>query len=374
MVLMPMRYKHYLKNNIMKKYLLIGLIILVIGSMVIIPMVRNSSSNDTEYDSSLPSEFTFEQNLAIRYNETVELSIQVNQAIQKLELAFGDTILKSWNNPKQGIITLNFNPSMFGIGTKPISLISKLTNGTSVNDNRMVRVLSDIVPNIWTAKIKRAYPHSTTHYTQGLEFLNNDLYEGTGQYGSSKITKVDLQTGKPDDTKSITLAGNYFGEGITILGNKVYQLTWQEQTCFIYNLPDFKLEKSISYVGEGWGLCNDGKYLIMSNGTERITFRNPETFAIEKTIEVFDNTGPVSQLNELEYIEGKIYANVYTTTKIAVIDPLTGRVESIIEAGILEKEGRGFGDVLNGIAYNDGKIYMTGKNWNKLFEVELVKP
>ena len=358
----------------MKKYLIIGLIILVIGSMVVVPILRNSSTNNVEYDSSIPAEFTFEQNLAIVYNEIVELSVKINQPIQKLELAFGDTILKSWSNPKEGTIKLNFNPSIFGIGTKPISLISTLSNGTSVNDNRMVRVLSDIIPPVWIAKVRHAYPHNSTHYTQGLEFFNNVLFEGTGQYGNSKIAKVDLQTGKPDDNKSITLAGNYFGEGITILNNKVYQLTWQEQTCFIYRLPDFKLEKSISYVGEGWGLCNDGEYLIMSNGTERITFRNPETFAIEKTIEVFDNTGPVSQLNELEYIEGKIYANVYTTTKIAVIDPITGRVESIIDAGLLEKEGRGFGDVLNGIAYNNGKIYMTGKNWNKLFEVELEKP
>ena len=201
-----------------------------------------------------------------------------------------------------------------------------------------------------------------------------NLYEGIGQYGSSKLSQVDLKTGKVNEKLSITLAGDYFGEGITVFNDKIYQLTWEEQTCFVYNKSTFELDKTIPYIGEGWGLCNDGKYLIMSNGSERITFRNPETFAIEKIIEVYDNKGPIQQLNELEYIDGKIYANVYTSNQIVVIDPITGRVEAIIDCSILEKEGRGYGDVLNGIAYNDEKIYMTGKNWNKLFEVNLEKP
>jgi glutamine cyclotransferase len=134
-----------------------------------------------------------------------------------------------------------------------------------------------------------------------------------------------------------------------------------------------QLLKEIPYNGEGWGLCNDGKSIIMSDGTERITFRNPTTFAIERTIEVYDNEGPIDSLNELEYINGKIYANIYTTNKIIIIEPLNGKILSIIDGSEIEAAGRGIGEVMNGIAENNGKIYMTGKNWEKLFEVKIDK-
>lgn len=358
----------------MKKYIILGVIALVIGSMVLIPFFQNKSSEANDFSNELPATFSFKDNLAVTYNEVIELTVSINSnSIKELSLVYGDSILKIWNTPSKDI-TFQFNPSILGIGTKPLSLVMYSEDGIQQNDNRMVRVLSDINPAIWIAKIKEVYPHNTTHYTQGLEFSNGQLYEGIGQYGSSKLSQVDLKTGKVNEKVSITLAGDYFGEGITILNNKIYQLTWEEQTCFVYNQSTFELHKTIPYIGEGWGLCNDGKYLIMSNGSERITFRNPETFAIDRTIEVYDNKGPVQQLNELEYIDGKIYANVYTTNSIVVIDPISGRVEAIIDCSILEKEGRGYGDVLNGIAYKDGEIYMTGKNWNKLFLVNIEKP
>jgi glutamine cyclotransferase len=171
------------------------------------------------------------------------------------------------------------------------------------------------------------------------------------------------------------LDATYFGEGITIFGNAIYQLTWQEQKCFIYNKESLQLEREVSYVGEGWGLCNDGKLLIMSNGTERLTFRNPKTFAVERTIEVYTHQGPVTNLNELEYADGLIYANVWMTNKVAVIDPMSGKVLAEIDATDLVLEGKQSGDVLNGIAYNPTtkKWYMTGKNWPKLFEVMFKK-
>ena len=358
----------------MKKYIILGVIALVIGSMVLIPFFQNKSPQSDDYSSELPATFSFKDNLAVTYNEVIELSILIkSNNIKELSLVYGDSVLKTWNSPSKDI-TFQFNPSILGIGTKPLSLVTYSEDGNQRNDNRMVRVLSDINPAIWIAKINESYPHNTAHYTQGLEFSEGNLYEGIGQYGSSKLSQVDLKTGKVNEKLSITLAGGYFGEGITVFNDKIYQLTWEEQTCFVYNKSTFELDKTIPYIGEGWGLCNDGKYLIMSNGSERITFRNPETFAIEKIIEVYDNKGPIQQLNELEYIDGKIYANVYTSNQIVVIDPITGRVEAIIDCSILEKEGRGYGDVLNGIAYNDEKIYMTGKNWNKLFEVNLEKP
>jgi len=358
----------------MKKYIILGVILLVIGSMVLVPFFQNKKPNTDNYSSELPAKFTFKDNLAVTFNEIIELSVSINsQEIKKLEIIYGDSILKTWKKPSKGI-TFQFNPSLFGIGTKPLSLVAYSNDGDKQNDNRMVRVLSDINPAIWIAKIKKSYPHNTSHYTQGLEFNEGNLYEGIGQYGSSKLSQIDLKTGKVNEKLSITLAGDYFGEGITILNDQVYQLTWDEQTCFVYNKKTFELEKTIPYIGEGWGLCNNGTSLIMSNGSERITFRNPETFAIERTIEVYDNNGPIQQLNELEFIDGKIYANVYTTNSVLVIDPETGRVEAITDCSILEKEGRGYGDVLNGIAHKDGEIYMTGKNWNKLFQVDIEKP
>ena len=358
----------------MKKYIILGVILLVIGSMVLVPFFQIKKPNTDIYSSELPAKFTFKDNLAVTFNEIIELSVSINsQEIKKLEIIYGDSILKTWKKPSKGI-TFQFNPSLFGIGTKPLSLVAYSNDGDKQNDNRMVRVLSDINPAIWIAKIKKSYPHNTSHYTQGLEFNEGNLYEGIGQYGSSKLSQIDLKTGKVNEKLSITLAGDYFGEGITILNDQVYQLTWDEQTCFVYNKKTFELEKTIPYIGEGWGLCNNGTSLIMSNGSERITFRNPETFAIERTIEVYDNNGPIQQLNELEFIDGKIYANVYTTNSVIVIDPETGRVEAITDCSILEKEGRGYGDVLNGIAHKDGEIYMTGKNWNKLFQVDIEKP
>lgn len=152
-------------------------------------------------------------------------------------------------------------------------------------------------------------------------------------------------------------------------------MTWQEQKCFVYNKSTLQIEKDMPYIGEGWGLCNDGTSLIMSNGSERITFRNPETFEIERTIEVYTNQGAVTNLNELEYIDGLIYANVWMTNKVAIIDPLNGKVLAEMDCTTLINEGKGNGDVLNGIAANpkNNKLYLTGKNWMKLFEVKIKK-
>ena len=356
----------------MKKYIIIGLLLLFIGTVVIVPMLKN----DSEEGTTLPATFLFKDNLGSIWDKADELKIQVNtDDIEKLELVYNDSVFKTWTKPK-GILKYMFNASYFGLGTKGLSLVSTLKNGQVVNDDRLVRVLSDITPVVWIADIAATFPHAVSSYTQGLEFNNGILYEGTGQYGESMVGQVNLNSGVVDPNKNIRLDENYFGEGITIFGDQVYQITWKEQKCFIYDKNTMKIKQDISYVGEGWGLCNDGKSLIMSDGSERITFRNPQTFAIERMIEVYDDQGPISKLNELEYIDGMIYANVWMTNKALVIDPATGKVIAIIDASKIEKEGRGMGDVLNGIAYNplSKKIYFTGKNWGKLFEVKFDKP
>ncbi len=355
----------------MKKYLIIGLILVVLGALVVVPMMNNTVPVE---DDEIPAVFAFNDNLATKWDETIQLEIKINNAdVVKLELIYNDSIFKTWNNPK-GKITFPFKAGYYGLGTRDIQLLSTMKDGSTFVDNRMVRVLSDVIPEIWIAEIVSSFPHSATSFTQGLEFNNGILYEGTGQKGLSMVAQVNLTTG--ETIKKMGLDGTYFGEGITILGDKLYQLTWQEQKCFVYNKSTLQIEKDMPYIGEGWGLCNDGTSLIMSNGSERITFRNPQTFEIERTIEVYTNQGAVTNLNELEYIDGLIYANVWMTNKVAIIDPLNGKVLAELDGTTLINEGKGNGDVLNGIAVNtkNNKLYMTGKNWLKLFEVKIKKP
>lgn len=356
----------------MKKYIIIGLILALIAAMVIVPMLKENPTVETE--ENIPATFNFKDNLATKWDEMVQLEIVIKEEnVTKLELIYYDSVFQTWENPK-GNITVPFKAGYFGLGTRELQLLSTMKDGSTFVDKRMVRVLSDVVPELWIAEIANSFPHNATSFTQGLEFSDGVLYESTGQKGQSLVAQVDLNTG--NHLKKIGLDGNYFGEGITILGDKLYQLTWQEQKCFVYNKKTLVLEKDIPYTGEGWGICNDGTSLIMSNGTERLTFRNPKTFEIERTIEVYSHLGPVTSLNELEYADDLIYANVWMTNKIAVIDPRNGKVLSEINATDLVSKGRGNGDVLNGIAFNSktNKWYLTGKNWIKLFEVNFKKP
>lgn len=354
----------------MKKYIIIGLLLLAGGTMIIGPML-SKDNNDPEVEDTIPAQFTFEENLATKWNEVVEIGIQVNEGVQTLELVYNDSIFKTWQKP-QGTIKYNFNAGFFGLGTRTLELRSKTTDGQAFVDNRFIRVLSDVEPAIEIAKIVKEYPHNPTSFTQGLEFNEGILFEGTGNRGASLVAQVELNSGALK--KQMGLDGTYFGEGITILGDKLYQLTWTEGKCFIYNKNSLQIESEFSYTGEGWGLCNDGTNLIMSDGTERLTIRDPKTFQIVKTIEVYDHKGPITKLNELEYINGKIYANVWMTNSVVVIQPENGKVLSIIDCSALVAKGKGAtGDVLNGIAHNAGKIYMTGKNWSKLFQVDIVK-
>ena len=354
----------------MNRKIIIGILVLAALAFIIGPILQNSSSTE---EDTLAATFGFESNLATKWDERVNVDIIVqSDEVETLELIYNDSVFHRWSKPSKKL-TVQFNAGFYGLGTRTIELKSTLKDGSTQSDRRMVRVLSDIVPDIWIAKRLSDFPHQTTSFTQGLEFNNGQLFESTGQKGQSVVAQVNLQTG--EHTKHIGLDATYFGEGITIFGNAIYQLTWQEQKCFIYNKESLQLEREVSYVGEGWGLCNDGKLLIMSNGTERLTFRNPKTFAVERTIEVYTHQGPVTNLNELEYADGLIYANVWMTNKVAVIDPMSGKVLAEIDATDLVLEGKQSGDVLNGIAYNPTtkKWYMTGKNWPKLFEVMFQK-
>ena len=230
-------------------------------------------------------------------------------------------------------------------------------------------------PNIGTYNIVQIYPHNTGSFTQGLIWHNNTLYEGTGLTNQSKLFKTDLATGKALQT--VSLADSLFGEGITIYNNKIYQLTWQNHKVFVYDVNTFKKEKEFNWTYEGWGITHFNNQLIISNGSSNLYFVNPTTLAIEKTLGVYDNNGYIASLNELEMIDGKIYANVWGDNKIIVINPASGQVEKQFDfTDILQKSNQPITtetNVLNGIAYDSVSkaVYITGKNWPAIFKVTL---
>lgn len=226
----------------------------------------------------------------------------------------------------------------------------------------------------YTYKVLHTYPHDKNAFTQGLLVDNGVFYESTGLKGKSSLRKVEIQTGKVLEKKDVP--SQYFAEGLAELNDKLYQLTWQSNIGFVYDQGTFNKTGEFKYNTEGWGLTTDGTDLILSDGTDKIRFLDPKTFAVKRTISVVGGGAPLDQLNELEYIDGEIYANVWKTNSIVRIDPATGKVVGWIDmGGILPAADSAGADVLNGIAYDKEKkrLFVTGKLWPKLFEIELVK-
>jgi glutamine cyclotransferase len=245
--------------------------------------------------------------------------------------------------------------------------------GDNVETTARVEVLSDINPKLLTYKVINTFPHDTLSFTEGFEFYHDTLLESSGQYNQSKLIKSDYKTGKV--YKMTPLKGEYFGEGLTVINNKVYQLTWKEKTGFIYN-TNLKLEKSFAYDKdtEGWGMANDGKKIYQSDGTEKIWTMNPDTQKMEGYINVYTNTSKIKAVNELEWINGKIYGNIWQKDAIAVINPASGAVEAVLDLSELRKSVKNSqAEVLNGIAYNPktNTIFVTGKYWDKIFEIKV---
>ena len=266
----------------------------------------------------------------------------------------------------------------FTVGTHALKVIATTNEGTTGENYSEFLLLSNITPQKFGYKVIKAYPHSNEYFTEGFEIRNGFLYEGTGQEGSSAIYKTDLSNWKV--VKEYKLDAKYFGEGITILNGKLFQLTYKTQIGFVRDLNSFELLKTWTFKNEqGWGLTNDGHSLIMSDGTEFLTYIDPETLKEIKRVQVCNQKGVVKNLNELEYINGEIWANLWTSDMIVRIDPLNGKIIAEIDLkGLLPSNlinQKTPVDVLNGIAWDKdkNKIYVTGKFWPKVFEIEPVK-
>ncbi len=232
---------------------------------------------------------------------------------------------------------------------------------------------SEDVP-VYTYEVVNTWPHDPTAFTQGLVYYQGSIYESTGHYGSSTLRRVDLRKG--EISKKVEVSPKCFAEGMTIFQGKIYQLTWTDHKGFIYDLKNLKLEREFAYEGEGWGLTHDGHSLIMSDGSNQIRFLDATSFKTIRTINVIDGDEPLTKLNELEYIKGEIYANIWKSDKIVRIDPQTGSILGWIDlAGLLpaSEHVNPSEDVLNGIAYDekDDRLFVTGKRWPKLFEIRL---
>lgn len=278
-------------------------------------------------------------------------------------------------------LSFTLDTKNYGTGKLIVSAMVAYGDQKSKRVNTSIEILSNIPFTSYDFKIINTYPHDSNAYTQGLEFHNGFLYETTGQYGESSLRKVELKTGKV--IKKIDLNKRYFGEGMTIFNDDLFFLTWKANKGFIYNLETLELKSEFSYnkSKEGWGLTHSQTELIKSDGTSKIWFLDPNTQQEKRYIEAYTDKQSLNRLNELEFINGKIYANYWQKPLIAIINPNNGVVEGIINLTRLVKEMEKSqkllkeDDVLNGIAFDkkNNRMFVTGKNWGKLFEIELIK-
>ncbi len=353
-----------MKNN--KSYLIIGLLALVAGAFI----YSIFKTSEPQEDQGPAAFFVEDGNFNLSFGKEFNTQLSAFPGSGKIKVFFDDSLVLSQRFTGQKI-SLTLPKGILKIGAHSLRVEAKNTT-----DERVLNVLSDIEPKQWGIEIQKEYLHNDSSFTQGLTFSGGKLYEGTGDpngVGATMIAEVDLSTGGIKSRKRISAPT--FGEGIAIVENELFQLTWQNNVCYVYNKNNFELLRQYNYIGEGWGLTFDGQLLIMSDGSEKLTFRDPKTFNEVGEIHAYTHEGAVMRLNELEFIDGLIYANVWTENIIAVIEPSTGRVIATIDATQIVELGKGQGEVLNGIAYNDKtrKIYLTGKYWSKLFEVSLSK-
>lgn len=303
-------------------------------------------------------------------NSSISLDNEISINISSTNNKIIDSV-KYFINDKETHSKIKLSNNKVGENVASVYIYS---NGKKILLNKKFDIYSNTKPELMTYKIVKEFDHDKQAYTQGFEFYDNFLYESTGLNGKSSIRKINFSSGEILDIKNLDY--EYFGEGLTILNDKIYQLTWKNKIGFIYDLELNKIG-SFNYNNskEGWGLCNDGEFIYKSDGTSKIWRLNPETMEEIDFIDVMTDKSRIKNINELEFIDGKIYANTYQFNRdvVIVINPLNGIVENVIDfTGIRDKVLQTEDiDVMNGIAFNKGKIFVTGKNWNKIFEVEV---
>ncbi len=307
-------------------------------------------------------------------NDTIPINIvnKKNKSIESVTYSIDGTALE-----------VNNNTTVIRVATLGLKTIKANVNydGKSVSITKKLKVLSNKAPALYTYKIINEFPHDNRAYTQGLEFHNDTLYESTGKRGRSSLRKVNYKTGEV--LQQIDLDDTVFGEGMTILNGKIYQLTWQSSIGYIYDLEEFKKTDSFQYgeSKEGWGLANDGEKLFKSDGSQNIWFLNPESLVEEGHMQIVTNKSIFNKANELEYVNGKLYANVYLKPSVMIINAFDGAIEGVVNfKGLSDKVTKNADwndndNVLNGIAYHPdrGTFFITGKDWDKLFEVAIMK-
>ena len=328
----------------------------------------------TSCNDAYKFKLTTSKKLVINQEATATLIETNNKPIDSIQFFVNGKRVASNGN------SITFNTKELGVGKFTVTALA-FYPGKTKKKNNSIEVLSNVEPAIYGYKLINTYPHDKTAYTQGLEFYNGFLYETTGKLGKSVLRKIELKTGKVLQEKK--LDDKYFGEGMTILNDNIFWLTWKARKGFVYDLETFKQKKEFSYTWsqEGWGLTNDGEHLIKSDGTHKIWFLDPVTQKEQKSIQVYTNKYSLKELNEIEYINGKIYANKWQQNSIVIIDAKTGIVEGVANLSGLKKEIEktqtlaDSDEVLNGIAFDKetGRIFVTGKHWGKLFEIELIK-
>lgn len=337
-------------------------------AFIVLSVISNSCKDD---ENALKNLFSIE-NATLK--PILKLEESVDLVLQNKENKSIDSVIYYINDLKVGAVKGNeklpFALKNQKLGNQTIKALVYF-EGKSIDILSSFSIYASKEPQILNYKIVNTYPHDINAYTQGFEFYNGVLLEGTGQYKESTLRKTNYKSGKV--TEQIKLEDKYFGEGITVLKDKIYQLTWKEKKGFVYDAKSFKLEKTFSFETEGWGITNDGEKLYMSDGTEKIYIINPDTFKVEDFINVYTNGAKIEAVNEMEWINGRIWANIYQKDAIAVINPKTGAVENVINCSELRSKVTQHPelDAFNGIAFNPitKTYFVTGKNWDKTFEI-----
>lgn len=347
----------------------LNLLSLLILNLFLISCGSNSGKKTSDFSIEIDA-----PKAEFQLGETVNINIKnpKNRTIDSTRFLLENRVLENSKNSTNLQLTLQDQK----LGNHIIHAFI-FSEGESDTLQLPVKIYNNTAPTVYTYRIINTFPHDQKAYTQGLEFYRDTLYESTGQYGNSSLRKNNYETGEV--LKKVELDKKYFGEGLSILNDKIYQLTWNEGVGLIYDVNSlqktgtFKFNRS----QEGWGLCNDGEKFYKSDGTEKIWILNGTTLAEENYIQPTTHKSISTQLNELEWVEGKIYANTYQKDGVAIINPVNGAIEGLINfQGLRDKVTQHSNlDVLNGIAYNPNtkKLYVTGKNWDKLFEVEIIE-